>query len=107
MLHRAVVLRPARLTGRYNSTATRIQPSHIYFDLAKSSDSSVSTTPDHLSPAQRDELESALRVDQAGEVAANYIYRGQLAVLGRDPQSGPLIKVCHLDRVRTRIHIGF
>ncbi|QRW27644.1 ubiquinone biosynthesis monooxygenase COQ7 [Rhizoctonia solani] len=29
-------------------------------------------------------LEAALRVDQAGEVAANYIYMGQMAVLGSD-----------------------
>ena len=38
-------------------------------------------------------LDAALRVDQAGEVAANYIYMGQLAVLGRDPVCGPLIQV--------------
>jgi ubiquinone biosynthesis monooxygenase Coq7 len=32
-------------------------------------------------------------VDQAGEIAANWIYRGQFAVLGRDPRVGPLIQV--------------
>jgi len=37
-------------------------------------------------------LESALRVDQAGEIAANYIYKGQIAVLGRDRQVGSLIR---------------
>ncbi|GAA5924839.1 putative monooxygenase CAT5 [Sporobolomyces koalae] len=38
-------------------------------------------TPD-LNPAQRDILEKIIRVDQAGELGANYIYRGQRAVLG-------------------------
>lgn len=97
MLHRTAALRHARLLRRYNSTVSRTQPCQVYFNQAKSSEPSVSTTPDHLSPAQRDELERALRVDQAGEVAANYIYKGQLAVLGQDPQSGPLIKVFHSD----------
>jgi len=89
-MHRCVTLRPQRIVRRYISS--RAQPSGVYFDSAKSSDPSVSTTPDNLSAAQRYELESALRVDQAGEVAANYIYKGQLAVLGNDPKSGPLIQ---------------
>jgi len=33
-----------------------------------------------------------MRVDQAGELAANAIYRGQLFVLGRDPKVGPIIQ---------------
>jgi len=32
-----------------------------------------------------------IRVDRAGEVAANWIYSGQSAVLGTDPQVGKLI----------------
>lgn len=90
MLHRCVALGPQRITGR--SISFRAQPSDVYFDPAKSSDPSVSTTPDNLSTTQRHDLGSALRVDQAGEVAANYIYKGQLAVLGNDPKSGPLIQ---------------
>ena len=38
-------------------------------------------------------LESAIRVDHAGEIAANYIYRGQMAVLGGDRIVGPVIQV--------------
>lgn len=53
----------------------------------------VSTTPRNLTPQQRYALDSAIRVDQAGEVAANWIYRGQLFVLGRDLSAGPLIQV--------------
>lgn len=41
-------------------------------------------------------LDSALRVDQAGEVAANYIYKGQHFILGRDKATGPMIQVQYL-----------
>ena len=67
-------------------------PSSAYFDSTRTSDPSVSSTPDDLSPSQRKLLEAALRVDQAGEVAANYIYEGQLAVLRRDPATAALIQ---------------
>lgn len=80
---------------RYTSVAShsRPQPSEAYFDSSKVADPSVAQTPESLTEAQREELQSALRVDQAGEVAANYIYKGQLAVFQRDPQYGPLIQV--------------
>jgi len=68
-------------------------PSKAYTD-AKRGDSAVQSTPDDLTLSERHVLESALRVDQAGEIAANYIYKGQLAVLGRDLQVGNLIRVC-------------
>lgn len=42
---------------------------------------------------ERATLNSAIRVDQAGEVAANWIYKGQMAVLGRDPTVGRVIQV--------------
>ena len=57
-------------------------------------DAATEETPKNLTEAQREMLHAALRVDQAGEVAANWIYKGQLAVLGRDPKSGPIITVC-------------
>ncbi|KAJ7219036.1 COQ7-domain-containing protein [Mycena pura] len=66
-------------------------PSAVYFDSSRSSDPSVCTTP-NISHAQRQQLDSALRVDQAGEVAANYIYMGQMFVLGRDRALRPLIQ---------------
>jgi ubiquinone biosynthesis monooxygenase Coq7 len=75
------------------SSHSRCQPSAAYFDESKATDSSVTQTPENLTDAQREELQSALRVDQAGEVAANYIYRGQLAVFQKDPKYGPLIQV--------------
>lgn len=56
-------------------------------------DPSTSTSPVGYTPDQRNILDIALRVDQAGEVAANWIYKGQMAVLGRDAVVGPLIQV--------------
>jgi len=52
----------------------------------------LQTTPLDLTDSERETLEIALRVDQAGEIAANYIYKGQMAILGRDKQMGPLIQ---------------
>lgn len=46
-----------------------------------------------LSRRDKKALDSALRVDHAGEVAANWIYKGQLAVLGQDPKVAPVIEV--------------
>ncbi|KAH9830926.1 COQ7 protein [Rhodofomes roseus] len=67
-------------------------PSSVYLDPDKCGDPAVTTTPPNLPQHQRHALDSALRVDQAGELAANYIYMGQMAVLGRDPVTGPLIQ---------------
>lgn len=74
--------------------ATHTLPSKAYTDAVKREDSAVQSTPEDLTLSERHVLESALRVDQAGEIAANYIYKGQMAVLGRDPQVGNLIRVC-------------
>jgi len=54
----------------------------------------TSSTPE-LTEEQRAILDRAIRVDQAGEIAANWIYRGQMAVLGKDAVAGPLIQVGH------------
>jgi len=97
ILVRAATRNPLRplARGRYTSTLphSRPQPSAAYFDSTMSTDPSVTQTPENLTQAQREELQCALRVDQAGEVAANYIYKGQLAVFQRDPKYGPLIQV--------------
>ncbi|CAL9729647.1 5-demethoxyubiquinone hydroxylase, mitochondrial [Monosporozyma unispora] len=57
-----------------------------------------STTPkdkeqlEPLSPAQKAYLERAIRVDQAGELGADYIYRGQIFVLTRKyPHLRPIL----------------
>ena len=89
------MLRSRRLIPRLRSFVhTRPHvPSSAYLDRHGGIDVSTSSTPNDLSPSQRRALEAALRVDQAGEVAANYIYEGQLAILRRDPVSSALIQV--------------
>jgi ubiquinone biosynthesis monooxygenase Coq7 len=34
-----------------------------------------------------------IRIDQAGEIGANYIYKGQMAILGNDKKVGSIIQV--------------
>ncbi|KAG0256683.1 hypothetical protein DFQ27_005543 [Actinomortierella ambigua] len=48
--------------------------------------------PLRLSREQRAMLAEMIRVDQAGELGANWIYRGQYAVLGSDKKVGPLLQ---------------
>jgi len=67
-------------------------PSKAYTEPVGGDGPAVSSTPDDLTWSERQALASALRVDQAGEIAANYIYQGQLAVLGQDRQVGNLIR---------------
>ncbi|KAJ3129943.1 ubiquinone biosynthesis monooxygenase Coq7 [Irineochytrium annulatum] len=45
-----------------------------------------------LTDKDRDMLASFLRVDHAGELGAEAIYRGQLAILGNDAKAGPVIQ---------------
>lgn len=66
--------------------------SEIYTNPSRARDEAVSASPQDITPEQRRVLDAALRVDQAGELAANWIYRGQMAVLGGDRQVGPLIQ---------------
>lgn len=80
------------VTKRASSTL----PSSAYTDITKRGGPSTSSTPADITEAQRESLNAALRVDQAGEVAANYIYKGQLAVLGRHRTAGPLIQVSNI-----------
>ncbi|KAJ8584549.1 COQ7-domain-containing protein, partial [Rhizopogon salebrosus TDB-379] len=45
-----------------------------------------------ISPEQREIQDDALRVDQSGEITVNWMYRGQVTVLGHDPRVGSLIQ---------------
>ena len=65
----------------------------MYLDPNRINDPSFKTSPLDLTDAQREALDSALRVDQAGEIAANWIYKGQMVVLGHDPRLRSLIQV--------------
>ncbi|KAG2236183.1 hypothetical protein BDF21DRAFT_490461 [Thamnidium elegans] len=45
-----------------------------------------------LTKKEREFLEPMIRVDQAGEVGAYYIYKGQIAVLGSDKKLKPILQ---------------
>lgn len=68
-------------------------PSNAYTDPANLHDSATANSPEDISYDHRKIIERALRVDHAGEVAANWIYKGQLAILGNDRKVGLIIQV--------------
>ncbi|KAK3810524.1 MAG: ubiquinone metabolism-related protein [Linnemannia elongata] len=74
---------PSASSDNHNSTSS--------IDSTSSTDSAP-VPPLKLSKEQRELLEEMIRVDQAGELGANWIYRGQYAVLGSDKKVGPLLQ---------------
>ncbi|RXW24218.1 hypothetical protein EST38_g1648 [Candolleomyces aberdarensis] len=77
---------------RTKPTISRGLASSAYTDSAREQGPAVTSTPSDITPHQRKLLEAALRVDQAGEIAANWIYHGQHAVLSGDKRTGELIQ---------------
>ncbi|KAF9050734.1 COQ7-domain-containing protein [Hymenopellis radicata] len=71
-------------------TSSSVLPSNAYTH-GDPSNPAVSTTPD-VPTDQRRALDSALRVDQAGEIAATWIYKGQILILGRDKKLEPMLQ---------------
>jgi len=88
--------RACAMTRRCASSMARVPPSAIYMAATRVDNESTMGTPEQLSTAQRETLASTIRVDQAGEVAANWIYRGQMAILGKDAVAGPVIQASNL-----------
>ena len=56
-------------------------------------ESKASSKKRPLTYQERKLIESMIRVDHAGELGANYIYKGQMAVLGKDKEVGHVIQV--------------
>ncbi|KAK0210528.1 COQ7 protein [Desarmillaria ectypa] len=83
-------LRP--LLTRRTFVTHRILPSAAYTDDYDPHNQAITTTPTTISEEQRHALDSALRVDQAGEIAAVSIYQGQIAVLGRNGKLKPMLQ---------------
>ncbi|KAI1311541.1 hypothetical protein EDD11_003457 [Mortierella claussenii] len=75
-------------TSNHDSTSS---PSSFSSSSSSTADTSAAP-PLRLSQEQRALLEEMIRVDQAGELGANWIYRGQYAVLGSDKKVGPLLQ---------------
>ena len=90
-LLKSVLYRTRRKLGTLGST-NGSRASFRYLN-----DTHSSTTSRHrLTAEQHRVIDAILRVDQAGELAANWIYKGQHTILGNDPNSGPLIQVWHI-----------
>ena len=65
--------------ARFNSNLA----SSAYTHPSSSINKAIHQTPDSLSAKDRNELESMLRVDHAGEIAANTIYQAQAEMFRR------------------------
>lgn len=65
--------------ARFNSNLA----SSAYTHPSSSINKAIHRTPDSLSAKDRNELESMLRVDHAGEIAANTIYQAQAEMFRR------------------------
>lgn len=86
------------------ATTARVLPSSAYSSSSAVQGPATSSTPQDVTEGERNALDAALRVDQAGEIAANYIYMGQHFVLGRDRKVGPLIEVsCPASALRLHV----
>ncbi|KAF9909538.1 ubiquinone biosynthesis monooxygenase Coq7 [Linnemannia zychae] len=92
----AATTRSLSTTVPTHQAATSTPDNHDTTNSPSSSDSSSPNSapvpPLRLSKEQRELLEEMIRVDQAGELGANWIYRGQYAVLGSDKKVGPLLQ---------------
>ncbi|KAI8064751.1 ubiquinone biosynthesis protein Coq7 [Gongronella butleri] len=75
-----------------STKATRALPTvhRAYTQLYSTAATASSGRP--LTAHEREQLGPMIRVDQAGEVGAYYIYKGQMAVLGKDKQLRPLLQ---------------
>lgn len=96
LLNRASLSRCADALRRSHSAA---HPSAAYLQPAPHPNTAVNERPSTLTRAEQAAIDRAIRVDQAGEVAANWIYQGQLSVLGKDRHVGPIIQVCPVSSV--------
>lgn len=83
------------ITNRATTTATRaLSGSSARMAAAKTTTKKKSSPAlfEQLSPAQKAYLDRVVRVDQAGELGADYIYRGQIYVLSqKHPHLRPIL----------------
>lgn len=85
-------------------TPSLASSSYLPSTSPSTSDPATQSSPKDLTLKQREVLERIVRVDQAGELGANYIYMGQLAVLsrGKDKRVADLVQVRLLSSPRSR-----
>ncbi|KAF9985276.1 ubiquinone biosynthesis monooxygenase Coq7 [Mortierella antarctica] len=92
LLSRHACIPSARRAFSTSVTPRQSVPPGENIQPSSASPSSDAVPPLRLSKEQREVLEEMIRVDQAGELGANWIYRGQYAVLGSDKKVGPLLQ---------------
>jgi ubiquinone biosynthesis monooxygenase Coq7 len=87
---------------RNYSTATFISYNKLHTSSAKYNippkepNNHDQTKNTSLTSKQKQLIDSMIRIDQAGEIGANCIYKGQMAILGNDKKVGPIIRVNYL-----------
>ncbi|KAK6098363.1 ubiquinone biosynthesis monooxygenase Coq7 [Batrachochytrium dendrobatidis] len=63
----------------------RLYSTTVHSNTGSISHTHLPTSRNPLTVQQKEHVDMMLRVDQAGEVGANFIYMGQMAILGKDP----------------------
>ncbi|KAJ1985380.1 ubiquinone biosynthesis monooxygenase Coq7 [Dimargaris verticillata] len=80
------------LSARWQSTSTTTESADSLAAKYSKYQTSLREIWPRLNDRQKELLSSMLRVNQAGEIGANYIYMGQHAVFRSNPKLGPLIE---------------
>lgn len=89
MMRRRLMSLPQTLTIRRLSTSSTItETTTTTTTILSTSD----TAEESLTAHQRELIDCMLRVDQAGELGADAIYKGQMDVLRKDEDVGPVIQ---------------
>lgn len=85
---------PARTLLRLSvaSTSRRIQRAFYTTKLSDNEAETPNLSSRKLTPEELEFIKPMIRVDQAGEIGANYIYMGQMAVLGKDKNLRPILQ---------------
>lgn len=79
------------IRGPLRSFVLTSRQTHQLRSLSTLADKPIDLKLNGLMPSQRKRVEQIIRVNQAGELGAIHIYKGQLAVL-KNTQDGPVLK---------------
>ncbi|KAI8910030.1 ubiquinone biosynthesis protein COQ7-domain-containing protein [Powellomyces hirtus] len=94
-LARSILLRVPRRAVHgtaYYPTSSHPHPAQQQHEQDLPSTSPFRPPPPPLTEQQKAMIAAMLRVDQAGELGANWIYAGQMAVFKSDPKVGPVVQ---------------
>ncbi|CAG8771646.1 3547_t:CDS:2, partial [Funneliformis caledonium] len=96
-IHRKCIIAIKHKVPLLISSYTHKHPSYLTYSsrlisTSKRINSNNDQNKNPLTPKQKQLIDCMIRIDQAGEIGANYIYKGQLAVLGSDEKISPVIK---------------